>query len=238
MERFKKLHLWMLLPLVLMQVGIFNYYWPTFSSETWEIHIHFWLVTLWSFLLIIQPYLATTGKIANHRTVGIIGFLLAGGVIFTGFSLLDFPLRLMEKLDPSSPGPPVAFYYGTLVVEAILMLAFAYAVLKSIVQRKELQNHSWWLICSIFYMMMPALGRGMIVFWRSILPPDKFNPMIVFVSAEVIYIPLFVLFVYKFGKFKHLATIIGFFLVIVRVLRVPIGSSEMVQEFLKVLIRF
>ncbi len=87
-------------------------------------------------------------------------------------------------------------------------------------------------------MMMPAVGRGLIVFWRSILPPEKLNPMLIVVSAELVYIPLFLLFAHKFGKFKHQATLIGLLLVLVRMLRVPIGSSTGVQDFLKTVIQF
>ena len=238
MERYSKLHLWMIGILLLVQISIYPYYFRTFTAETWEIHIHFWLVTLWYVFLIIQPYLATHGKMDMHRTLGIFGFLIAGGAMFTGFSLLDFPLKLVEKWTPDRPGPPIAFYYGTLVVEFFLMLAFTYAVVKGILQRKNLKEHAWWLIAGAFYMMMPAVGRGMIVFWRSILPPEKLNPILVVLSAEVLYIPLFLVFAFRFGKFKHQATFIGLLLVVVRLVRVPVGSSEAVQTFLRAVIQF
>lgn len=238
MERYSRLHIWMMGILLLVQISIYRYYFPTFSTEGWEFHIHFWLVTLWYILLVLQPYLAVNGKMEKHRTFGIIGFLIAGGTIFTGFSLLDFPLKLVAEWTPDRPGPPQAFYYGTLVVEFLLMLAFTYAIIKAIIKRKQLQDHTWWLVASAFYMMMPAVGRGMIVFWRSVLPPERLNPLFVVVSAEFIYIPLFLLFASKFGKFKHQATLIGLLLVLVRLLRVPIGSSPAIQEFLNTVIRF
>ena len=238
MKRYSKLHLWMIGILLLIQISIYRYYFPTFSTEGWEFHIHFWLVTLWYIFLIIQPYLASPGKMDKHRTYGIIGFMIAGGTIFTGFSLLDFPMKLAENWTPDKPGPPLAFYYGTLVVEFILMLAFTYAIIKGILHRKNLLEHAWWLVASAFYMMMPAVGRGMIVFWRSILPPEKLKPVLVVVSAELIYIPLFLVFAFKFGKLKHQATLIGLLLVVVRLIRVPIGSSEAVQSFLKTLIQY
>ena len=106
------------------------------------------------------------------------------------------------------------------------MLAFTYAIIKGIIHRKNLKEHSWWLIASAFYMMMPALGRGVIVFWSSILPPEKLNPILIMLFAEAVYIPLFLVFANKFGKLKHQATLIGLLLVIVRLLRFPIGSME------------
>ena len=238
MEKYKNLYKWMFIPFILIQVGIFNYYWPRFTDVTWEIHIHYWLVSLWFILVIIQPYLAVKGKIVQHRTLGILGFLLAGGIIFTGFSLLYIPLEILENLNLNVPGPPHAFYYGTIVVEFLLMLAFILAVIKSIIHRHNLNNHAWWLICSVFYMMMPAVGRGMIVFLRKIISPENFKPMYVFIASEIIYLPLFLLFVYKFGKLKHPATYLGLALIGVRFLRVPLGSSETIQEFLKMVIKY
>ena len=94
----------------LIQIAIFRYYWPSFTTKSWEFHFHYWLVTAWYVFLIIQPYLAVNGKIEKHRTLGIIGFLIAGGTIFTGFSLLDFPLKLAANWTSDTPGPPLSFF--------------------------------------------------------------------------------------------------------------------------------
>lgn len=238
MERYKQLYQWMILPFLVVQVSIFSYYWPQFADKTWEIHFHYALVTLWYLFLITQPYLIAKGKISNHRTQGIIGFMIAGGVLFTGLSILDLPLKLADAYTPNQPGPPVSFYYGTLIIELISILAFAYAIIQAILHRKHIQEHSWWLIVTAFYMMSPALGRGMILLWRKILTPENFKPLYVFISSEIIYLILFLIFISKFGKFRHQATVIGFALILVRLLRVPLGSSEPVQEFLRVLIRY
>ncbi len=154
-------YLWMIIPFLVVQIGIFTYYWPAFATNTWEIHIHYWSVSLWYLLLILQPYLAVKGKMPSHRTVGIFGFLLAGGIILSGMSLLNIYLKLAAAYVPGRPGPPVSFYYGTLAVEFLSMVAFAYAITKSILHRKKFEEHSWWLICSGFFIMAPALGRGM-----------------------------------------------------------------------------
>ncbi|NNE67778.1 MAG: hypothetical protein HKN33_14545 [Pyrinomonadaceae bacterium] len=238
MDRYKHLYFWMIIPLIVGQVGIFSYYWPKVTSVYWEIHVHYWLVTTWYLLIVLQPYLAVKGNLAKHRTIGIFGILLAGGVIFSGITILDIPLKLVSKLDPLKAGPPAAFYYGTLVVELVLMLAFAYAVAKSIIHRKQLHEHAWWLICSAFYMMPPALGRGMITFWRNVLPADGFSPLFPLVSTELIYLPLLLFFAYKFKQLRHQATIIGILLVLVRTLRFPIGSSETIQGILEAAIKY
>ena len=226
----------MLLPLLIAQISIFYFYWPDFGSKTWEIHIHYWLVSIWYLLVVIQPYLIQTKRLPSHRTIGIFGFAIAGGVIFTGMSLLDIPLKIIDDMDPSSPGPPAFLFYGVLMAEFFEMLAFAGAVIMGIVYRHDLKNHSWWLVASVFYMIAPALGRGMILLWRAVLPPENFNPMFVFVSMELIYLPVFLLFAYKFGKIKHLATLIGIFLILIRFISRPLGAVEAVQDFLRSII--
>jgi len=133
MGRYSRLHVWMIGILLLVQISIYRYYFPSFTTKGWEFHIHFWLVTLWYIFLVIQPYLAVNGKMDKHRTYGILGFLIAGGTIFTGFSLLDFPLKIVADWTPGRPGPPLPFYYGTLVVKFVLMLAFTYALYRAIV---------------------------------------------------------------------------------------------------------
>ena len=226
----------MLLPFILAQVGIFYFYWPDFSNNTWEIHIHYWLVSLWYLLVVVQPYLIQTKQIANHRTLGILGFAIAGGVIFTGISLMDIPLRIIDNADPNRPGPPVFFFYGLLMAEFLEMVAFAIAVVMGVIHRHNVKEHAWWLVASVFYMIAPALGRGMIVLWRSLLPPESFRPPFAFISLELVYLPLLLLYAYKFGKIKHLATLIGVLLVVVRFISRPLGSIEAVQDFLRSLI--
>lgn len=238
MEKFKNLHIWMIVLFSIVQLSIFSYYWPRFTTQSWEIHLHYWLVSFWYLLLIIQPYLISKGKLVDHRTLGIIGFLLAGGVLFTGLSILDIPLKLADAFDPNKTGPPVSFYYGTLIVEFVSILLFGYAVIKSIIHRKNVEEHSWWLIITGFFMMSPALGRGMILLFRKIMSPENFKPIYVFVSSEIIYLALLLVVASKFRKLKHQATIIGIVLILIRFLRVPMGTSETVQEFLRALIKY
>ncbi|MDW3648966.1 MAG: hypothetical protein R8P61_17990 [Bacteroidia bacterium] len=238
MEKFKHLHLWMILPLLIIQLGIFNYYWPGFSSKSWEIHIHYWLVSAWYLFLILQAHFLTKNKLSKHRTWGIFGFLLAGGVIFSAISLLDFPLKLAAQANPEAGGPPVFFYYATLIAEFFSIIAFAYAISQAIIHRKNLQEHAWWLIASVFYMMVPALGRGMILFWRTILNPEDFSPLYVFTSTELIYLFLFLFFAYKFGKLKHPASWIGLGLIAIRFISKPLAANESVQDFLQSLIKY
>ena len=67
-SRYKTLHVWMLLPMLLMQAGIYRDYWGDFTENAWSVHVHYWTGTVWYAFLIIQPYWATHGQLPRHRT--------------------------------------------------------------------------------------------------------------------------------------------------------------------------
>ena len=80
MSKYRTLYLWMIIPMVLMQLGIARDYWGDFTENTWAVHVHYWCATLWYAFLVVQPWLATHGRMELHRTNGMIGLFLAGGV--------------------------------------------------------------------------------------------------------------------------------------------------------------
>ena len=56
MEKYKSLHKWMIIPLVLMLIGIAPDYFGDFTENAWSVHVHFWTGMIWYLYLIIQPY--------------------------------------------------------------------------------------------------------------------------------------------------------------------------------------
>ncbi|MFO1051108.1 MAG: hypothetical protein U1F36_02695 [Planctomycetota bacterium] len=88
MRRYANLHWWMLLPMLVMQLGIFQDYWGDFSENAWSVHVHYWTGTAWYAYLFAQPYLATHGHMAMHRTNGMIGLFVAGGVCLTALAMM------------------------------------------------------------------------------------------------------------------------------------------------------
>ena len=93
--------------MVVMQLGIFKDYWGDFSDNAWAVHIHYWTGTVWYIYLIIQPYYITHGQIARHRTNGIIGIFLAGGVCITALSMMnrDIVTTQLAEATPERFGP-------------------------------------------------------------------------------------------------------------------------------------
>ena len=242
MSKYKNLHLWMIIPMVIMQAGIFHDYWGDFSENAWSVHVHYITGTVWYLYLIIQPYFATHGQLTRHRTNGIIGMFLAGAVCLTALSMLHRDIVNAEnslvRRDNFGPFEPW-FFFGVAAVEIVMMTAFGFAVIKSIIHRKQLEDHSWWLISTVFIIMMPALGRGVqFVYigmnsqhWPNV---DIMSPLYI---AEGMILAMLLFGAWKYDKLKHPAT---WFAVAVNVFNLflePIGKSESVQLFLKALIK-
>jgi len=232
----------MILPMIIMQLGIFEDYWGDFSDNAWSVHVHYWIGTIWYFYLIIQPYFATHDQMTKHRTNGIIGMFLAGGVCLTALSMLyrdldnaQFAFENPNRFGPFGPW----FFYGVAAVEIVMMTAFGYAVIKSIIHRKQLENHSWWLVSTVFLIMMPALGRGIqnVYVDMNIKDWPDINIMLPLYFTQLLIITLLLLGAWKYGKLKHPATIFAMGVNLFILFLEPLGKSEAIQLILKTIIK-
>jgi hypothetical protein len=232
----------MIIPMLFMQFGIFEDYWGDFSDNAWSVHIHYWTGTIWYLYLIVQPYFATHGQLARHRTNGIIGMFLAGGVCLTALSMLhrdmvttESALAAPEQFGPFQPW----FFFGVAAVEIVMMSAFGFAVIKSILQRKKIENHAWWLTSTVFLIMMPALGRGVqnvyIYMHRTDWPNiDIMQPIYL---TQLLIISMLLLGAWKYSKLKHPATFIALVVNLFIFLLEPIGKSESIQLLLMAIVK-
>jgi hypothetical protein len=242
MDRYKDLYKWMLIPMVIMQFGIFKDYWGDLSDNAWSVHIHYWTGTSWYLYLIIQPYFATHGRMDLHRTNGIIGMFLAGGVCLTALGMMhrdlvnaENSMTLRDRFGPFEPW----FFLGVAAVEIIMMTAFGFAVIKSIIHRKKTEDHAWWLISSVFIIMMPALGRGIqnVYVKMHIKEWPNVDIMAPIYFTEVLILGMLLLAAWKYGKLKHPATYIAVAVNACNLLIEPLGKSDVVQSFLKSIIK-
>lgn len=242
MNKYKDLHKWMIIPMVIMQFGIFKDYWGDFSDNAWSVHIHYLTGTIWYLYLIIQPYYATHGKIETHRTNGMVGLFLAGGVCLTALSMMHRDLvnaqnaiTMADRFGPFQPW----FFSGVAVVEIVMMLAFGSAVIKSIIHRKKMEDHAWWLISTVFIIMMPALGRGIQNIYVGLNNKDwpDIDIMVPLYLTQILIISMLLYAAWKYTKLKHPATFLALGVNLFIFLLEPIGRSEAIQMFLKTFIK-
>lgn len=228
--------------MVIMQLGIFRDYWGDFSDNAWSVHVHYWTGTVWYFYLIIQPYYATHGQLIKHRTNGIIGMFIGGAVCFTALSMMHRDIVTTERAlaNPERFGPfQPWFFFGVAAVEIVMITAFGFAIIQSIIHRKKLEDHAWWLISTVFIIMMPALGRGIqnlyIIMHLSEFPAiDIMFPIYI---TQFILVAMILIAAWKYDKLKHPATFLAIGVNLFVLLLEPLGRSETVQEFLKAMIR-
>lgn len=228
--------------MLVMQFGIFRDYWGDFSDNAWSVHIHYWTGTIWYIYLIIQPYFATHGQLARHRTNGIIGMFIAGGVCLTAFSMMhrdivttEKALAMPERFGPFEPW----FFFGVAAVEIIMMTAFGFAIIKSILHRKQIEHHAWWLISTVFIIMMPALGRGIQNVYMDMHAKEfpNITIMVPIYYAQFVIIGMLLLGAWKYQKLKHPATWLALGVNLFVFLLEPLGRSETVQGFLNSFIK-
>lgn len=242
MKKYSTLHLWMIIPMAFMQFGIFRDYWGDFSDNAWSVHVHYWTGSAWYLFLIFQPYLATHGQLPKHRTYGIIGMFLAGGVCLTALSMMyrDYANADRSALDRVNFGPfEPWFFKGVAAVEIVMMTAFGYAIIKSIIHRKQLEDHAWWLVSSVFIIMMPALGRGVqnVYVGMQIKHWPDINIMIPLFIAQVMIILMLLLGAWKYDKVKHPATWLAAAVNVFAFFLEPLGRSAALESFLRSVIK-
>jgi hypothetical protein len=242
MNKYKSLHIWMIIPMVIMQLGIFKDYWGDFTDNAWAVHVHYWTGTVWYLYLIIQPYFATRGQMGRHKTNGIIGMFLAGGVCLTALSMMnrdivtaDVSLKNAAQFGPFQPW----FFMGVAAVEIVMMTAFGIGVIQSIIHRKQVHIHAWWLITTVFVIMMPALGRGMqnvYVGWhRKEMPAVNIMVPVYYCQALIIAMLLFA--AWRYNKIKHPATLLALGVNVFIIFLEPIGKCSWVQSSLRAFIK-
>jgi len=241
LNRYNDLYIWMIIPMAIMQIGIFHDYWGDLTENAWPVHVHYWTATLWYLFLILQPYYAAHRQFDRHRTNGIIGFFLAGGVALTALSAQNRDIANAELAvqAPGRFGPFQAwFFYGIAAVELVMMSAFIVAVIQAIRKRRSLNDHAWWLISTVFIIMMPALGRGIQFLWGIVFGQDDpglvLSPLYVTIA---IIIALLLWAANRYGRLNHPATWLALGTNLFSLLIRPLGEWKWLQDVLSAMIK-
>jgi len=233
--KYKNLHLWMIIPFVLIQTGFIDSYWMTWSEERWMHHVHALSAMGWFALLIVQPYLVMRGKMINHRTLGMMGFFLAGATAWSAIAILPLDVQFGDQggFGPRFPG---AFFYGIIAVEFIMIMAFIIAVIMAIIKRKHTEEHALWLICTVFYIMHPGLGRG---FMAIMMTSESTTPLMQPVSLAALVILIGIVGIgIKMKKLFHPAILFGIAVNLPTFFAMRLGEQTWYVEWLKVVMKY
>ncbi len=223
---FKNAHKWLIIPLVISLIGFARGYFFRLDEASWHQHMHGLSAILWYIMLIIQPYLITRGKVRQHKFYGTISLFLAGGVTFSALTIIPQNLKAIPSFEPN-PIVNADFFYGVSFADIFTIIGFAASVLIAITKVKNLEDHAMWMLSTVFWAFMPALGRfvmipNMILFGAT-APYDFID--VLFFSTLFCILPIFMI-CWRLKRWHPALLIVAAANLLFLFIR-PIGRSEL-----------
>lgn len=205
--RYRNLHWWMLFPFAISVLGFSYSYFFALSQATFHQHVHGLSATLWYLLIIVQPWLmAHRGNIATHRSLGIVGLVLAGLVAGSALTIIPRNIDNIEVLADDGIFNPTFAYFATyldLMLIALFVFSVTLAVLKII--KGQVADHVQWLLASVFFVLSPALIRllliGSITLNAGEIEGIQFQTLVI--PSLILMLAMISIYYYRFGSFKH-----------------------------------
>src|SRR5687768_1291794 len=97
---YHNLGYWFLLLILLVAAGFYTSYFTIFlEPKEIIVHAHFFLMSLWIILLIVQPFLIKYKKLYYHRKLGKISYFLFPFVAFSGYLMIRYSFYLIIQDD-------------------------------------------------------------------------------------------------------------------------------------------
>jgi hypothetical protein len=205
LARYRNLHLWMLLPLAITVLGFAPRYFLALPQATFHQHVHGISASLWMALIIIQPWLITRGsRRSTHRSLGIIGLVLAGITAGSALAIIPRNIDNIERLPLDGIFTPTFAYFVTYLdtmLIGLFVFSVTFAILK--IRKGQVADHVQWLLASVFFVLSPALIRLLLI-GSMTLKPDAGIGFIDLVLPTVILMVLMIgVYYYRFGNFRH-----------------------------------
>jgi hypothetical protein len=150
-------------------LGFAPTYWLPMATHTFKanpvFHIHGMLFFSWTLYLVYQSWLVASGKVAKHRTVGMIGVSLATAM--TIFGLLVAIAAVRRDIAAGLEVPALTF----MIVPFTGIMFFAGAVVAALVKIKNPQAHKRLMILATVAILPAAIARWFLTF---LAPPGAF----------------------------------------------------------------
>ena len=218
MERFRNAHLWLLIPFGVAILGFVPSYWLRFFEAPWRQHLHGLTATAWFVVVIVQPWLATRGRLARHRSLGLVGLMLAGGVITSALGAIPYNLANEAMAEPAR--------YGLSFLDVVLVAGFTVAVLMAMRNVRSVEDHARWMISTVFWSIFPGLFRLSFVPLGLIYGEEIPVPAPVILMAMGVVNLLVISFLMYRDRRAHPAYVAVALATVVYFLPVPIAGME------------
>ena len=213
-------------------LGFAPTYWLPLASRSFSaspvVHFHGLLFFGWTLYFAFQSWLAASGKIARHRSIGMIGISLATAMTIFGFLVAIETMKRSSALGQTDAG--IAFAIVPLSGIAFFAVVFALAI--AAIRRPD--THKRLMLLAGISLLDAAVARWFLTF---LAPPGPPGPPPVFVTippAFVAYLLLVVAIVYdwrKMGRPHPVYIYGGLALVAVKILNLPISVTPLWHSF-------
>lgn len=190
MNKYRNVHLWMVLVFITVLLGFARGYWSQFSEAPFGHHLHMFSALLWFALVMSQPYLATRGSIRTHRRNGMLGLFVAGLVVAS--AMLMLPSNI-EKAAALEEGGFVGktFLYGVTFLDLVSILAFSLCIVMAMLRSRKTDEHAMWMIASVYTIFAPAFARLMVFPLAMVFGFENLT----FIKVLIISTPLVLVFI-------------------------------------------
>jgi len=192
-------------------------------SATPVIHVHGIIFFAWSLFFVFQTWLAASGRLTRHRSVGMIGISLATAMTIFGFLVGVSAMKRSAAIGQTDEG--IAF--AIVPFSGILFFAVVFACAIAAVRQPE--THKRLMLLAGISILDAAVARWFLTFLAPPGPPGPPPVIVTIPPAFVAYLLLVVAMVFDWrtrGRPHQVYVIGGAVLIAVKLLNLPISTSH------------
>jgi hypothetical protein len=150
-------------------LGFAPTYWMPLARGSFSanpvVHFHGLLFFTWTLYFVLQTWLAASGRVANHRSLGIAGVSLATAMTIFGFLVSVHVMKHSAALGQTDAG--IAFS----IVPMSGIAFFAVVFVLAITQTRKPENHKRLMLLAAVSILDAAIARWFLTFLAPPGPP-------------------------------------------------------------------
>ena len=163
-------------------------YWPTYFSRVLSAdhytHFHASLAALWILMLAAQPTLIRMKRLALHRLLGAISYVLAPLIVVSIVLLGHSRIKGLG-------GEAYAFQTYILYLQVSLTALFAVSYALAVYKRHTVALHARFMLCTAFTLIDPVVIR--LMFWMGSRTPTWNYQWVTFGLTDLVIVALIIL---------------------------------------------
>jgi hypothetical protein len=165
------------------------------------LHAHALVMGSWLLLFLTQTTLVATGRITQHRKLGLVGAVLAVAVLVVAIGLVKSRWSFLESLPPDVISPADSGILTEQIRELVLFPIFITWAL--LVRKTDSETHRRLMLFATLLPMPAAIDR---ITWIPTTMPD--SPTSVHLGVLMLLLPVLIYDVWRRGR-VHRAYVIG-----------------------------